>query len=266
MSAVAAPWTPDHRLLVPGPRLRMKLMSFNIQVGLNTQHYGHYLTRSWRHALPGTNMHRTLDPIADLMAQYDFVAVQEGDAGSLRTGFRNQIEYLARRAGFAHWGMAVTRNIHPVARHCLGFLSRYQPFDVGHHALPSQIPGRRAMQVALGPEAGNLQLLLTHMSLGRAAQLRQLDYLGGLVKPGNPAVLMGDLNCDSQLLRDHPALRKAGLLTPSASPATFPSWKPARGIDHILVSEDIALHSLEALPHRLSDHLPLSAEISLAVA
>ena len=209
-------------------------------------------------------MHRTLDPIADLMAEYDFVAVQEGDAGSLRTLFRNQIEYLAHRAGFTHWGLTVTRDLHPVARHCLGYLSRYKPQRVEEHELPTLIPGRRALRIELGPDGGGLTLLVAHMSLGRGTQQRQLEYLSGLLTPGNPAVLMGDLNCDARMLRGHPALRRTGLLTPLASPATFPSWRPRRGIDHILVSPGIEVHRLEALPLFLSDHLPLAAEISLA--
>src|SRR5690606_39819316 len=30
----------------------LKLLSFNIQVGINTQRYHHYLTRGWQHLLP----------------------------------------------------------------------------------------------------------------------------------------------------------------------------------------------------------------------
>lgn len=265
MNKPSAVWTPERRLVVAQPPdIHLKLLSYNIHVGLHTRRYSHYLTRAWRHALPGAEMHRTLDPIADLMSQYDFVAVQEGDAGSFRTLFRNQIEYLARRAGFAHWGLTVTRDLHPMARHCLGYLSRYQPLRVEEHTLPSPIPGRRAMRIQLGPEGGGLTLLVAHMSLGRGAQQRQLDYLGGLVTPSDTAVLMGDLNCDARLLCNHPALLRAGLLTPADSPATFPSWRPRRSVDHILVSSGIHVHSLEALSHVLSDHLPLAAEISLA--
>ena len=31
---------------------RLRLLSFNIQVGNSTQGYRHYLTRSWQHVLP----------------------------------------------------------------------------------------------------------------------------------------------------------------------------------------------------------------------
>ncbi len=31
---------------------RLRLLSFNIQVGISTQRYHHYLTRGWQHLLP----------------------------------------------------------------------------------------------------------------------------------------------------------------------------------------------------------------------
>lgn len=241
---------------------RLRLLSFNIQVGLRSSHYGHYVTNAWRHALPGTHMHATLDRMAELMQGYDFVAVQEADAGSLRTRFVNQIEYLAERAGFNHCGLTITRDFHPMARHALGYLSRTRPLRTEDHVLPTPIPGRSALRVDLGGEAGGLTALVAHLSLGPQAQRRQLSYLSKLIPTGAPAVLMGDLNCDPVLLHGHACLRACGLWIPTASPLTYPSWRPRKSLDHILVSPDIEVLKLEALPHPISDHLPLAAEIS----
>ena len=83
------------------PDQRLRLLSYNIHVGARPSHYGHYVTRAWRHLLPGPGMHATLDQMAEMMQGHDFVAVQEADAGSLRTRFVNQLEYLAKRAGYS---------------------------------------------------------------------------------------------------------------------------------------------------------------------
>lgn len=243
--------------------IRLKLLSFNIQVGMETGHYGHYLTRAWRHALPGPGMHRNLDRIAELMQDYDFVAIQEADAGSLRTQFTNQVEYLAKRAGFNHCGLAVTRNLQPVARHALGFLSRSAPASVDEHVLPSRIPGRSAMRITLGPEIGGLQLLVTHLALAGETRQRQLQHINQLLPEKGPVALLGDLNCDVSMLRTYLGANAGRLWLPEQSPATFPSWRPQRSIDHILLSTDIQLHKLEALPHAISDHLPLAADIGV---
>lgn len=239
------------------------MLSYNIQVGLQTAHYGHYLTRVWRHALPGPGMHRNLDRIAEVLRDYDFVALQEADAGSLRTQFTNQVEYLASKAGFAHWGMSITRDFKPVARHALAYLSRFAPSQVDEHVLPSALPGRRAMRIALGADVGGLQLLIAHLSLSRGAQNAQLDYLNRLVPAQGPVLLLGDLNCDAAALRRHPLASGGRLQVAEETPLTFPSWQPRRSLDHILHTPELTLHRLHTLPHAISDHLPLAADVEL---
>jgi endonuclease/exonuclease/phosphatase family metal-dependent hydrolase len=242
-------------------RARLRLLSFNIQVGLHTKHYGHYVTRAWQHVMPSPTMHSNLDRIAELMQDYDFVAIQEADAGSLRSHYVNQMEYLAQRAGFNHFGLSVTRNLHPVAQHCLGYLSRHKPVRSVEHVLPSSIPGRRAMTIELDAGAGGLTLLVAHLSLGPRTQNRQLHFLTDLVPHQRPSVLIGDLNCGPEQLRCHPGLLRSGLWVSAGTPATFPSWRPRRCLDHILVSPDIEVKNLVALPHTFSDHRPLAADV-----
>ena len=259
-------WSAEPGIVTPPDAAsRLRLLSYNIHVGLQPGHYGHYVTRAWRHVLPGPGMHTTLDRIAELMREHDFVAVQEADAGSLRTRFVNQMEYLAKRAGFAHLGFTVTRDLRPIARHALGYLSRTAPLRTVEHALPSRIPGRRAMSVELGPAGGGLTLLIAHLSLGRQDQHRQLEYLSRLVAPGAPTVLLGDLNCEANALREHGGLSRGGIWVPHTTPVTFPSWRPRRSLDHILTTPHVEVHRLEALPHAFSDHLPLQAEVSVPI-
>jgi endonuclease/exonuclease/phosphatase family metal-dependent hydrolase len=241
----------------------LRLLSYNMQVALPTRHYGDYLAGAWRHVLPpaARGARQRLERIAELVVPYDFVALQEADAGSLRTRGVNQLEFLAHRAGFAHWGLSVTRDLHPLARHSLGFLSRLTPRRVQEHRLPARIPGRSALAVELGPEAGGLVLMLTHLSLGENARRRQLEFLSQRVPPDRPFVLIGDLNCGPEDLRRHGALRAAGLHVHTDTPATYPSWRPYRCLDHVLWSRHLRLRKLEALPQTASDHLPLAAEL-----
>jgi endonuclease/exonuclease/phosphatase family metal-dependent hydrolase len=243
---------------------KLRLASFNIQVGLDTEHYGHYLTRAWRHALPGNDSRRALDMIAERIRSFDFVAIQEADAGSLRTRFVDQIAHLADKAGFDYHGQTVTRDLRPFARHALGYLSRLPVRQEQVHLLPGRIPGRRALELHLSIDAGRtLQMFVTHLSLGRRCQDRQLEYIAEHVLPETPAAIIGDLNTHADALRLHPALRASGFGIPDSTPATYPSWAPNRGIDHILLSHPLELKRLRALPRALSDHLPVAAEISL---
>ncbi|MEK6805604.1 MAG: endonuclease/exonuclease/phosphatase family protein [Pseudomonadota bacterium] len=259
--------TASSRVLTPtlmsGDDIRLRLLSFNIHVGLDSRHPIHYLTNAWRHALPGPGSRAHLDRIAEVMQGYDFVAVQEADAGSLRTRQVNLLEYLAKRAGYSYWGHSITRNLPPFARHSLGYLSRFEPNNVVEHVLPSSIPGRRAVTLNLGPTAGGLHLMVTHLSLGRGSRQRQLDFLSARVPAGGPVVLLGDLNCEPEILRRHEGLKRSGLWLPDSNPATFPSWKPRQRLDHVLVTPHVDIHRVEALTDVLSDHLPLAIDIGI---
>ena len=79
----------------PATPQRLRLLSYNIQSGLTTRKYSQYLTRSWKHLVPVPSRMSNLDGIARILADYDLVGLQEVDAGSLRSGFVNQVKYLA---------------------------------------------------------------------------------------------------------------------------------------------------------------------------
>lgn len=70
------------------------MLSFNIQVGISTQRYHHYLTRSWQHLLPHGGRAGNLQKIGDLINEFDLVALQEVDGGSMRSGFINRSSTL----------------------------------------------------------------------------------------------------------------------------------------------------------------------------
>ncbi len=254
-------------LLTPvGTDRPLRVLSLNIQVGLETTKYRHYVTRAWRHVVPTRSAQANLERIARLAAGYDFVALQEADAGSLRTGSLNQVAHLARLAGFPHWHAAVTRDLAPFARHCLGCLSRWPLARTHYHALPGRLPGRGALDVTLRPEGFEpLRVIIAHLALTRRARAGQLQYLSGLVVNGDDTLLLGDLNCDGHELAGHAGIRAARLRS-LHSQHTFPSWAPTRSLDHMLASPSVQVTQATVLDERLSDHLPVASEIHLRLA
>lgn len=241
-----------------------RLLSFNIQVGMQTQDYRHYVTGAWRHALPNRRRRDTLLEVAELIRDYDFVAIQEADAGSLRTDHVNLIEFLAEHAGFRHCGLTVTRDMAPFARFCLGYLSRAEPSQVITHSLPGRLPGRGAVEVTLDDDRlGALTLMVTHLALGQGARKRQLAYLSRIMA-GRQGVLVGDLNTSPARVGKIPELLAAGLQPLPWSPATYPSWRPTRSLDQVLLTTGLQAVSARTLPVILSDHLPLEVELAPA--
>ena len=90
----------DEERAPPRSRLpaRFSLLSYNIQMGVDTARYREYLTQGWKHVLPHRARIQNLNRIAALLSGYDMVSLQEVDAGSLRSGFVDITEYLAHRA------------------------------------------------------------------------------------------------------------------------------------------------------------------------
>jgi len=245
------------------PQRTLRLLSYNIQIGIKTRRYGQYLTHSWKHVLHHPQRFDNLDRIAQLMSDYDFVGIQEADAGSARSGFVNITQYLAASAGFPYWDDQTNRRIGRFAQHSLGVLSRYKPTGITEHRLPGRIPGRGAMAVRFGAGPESLVVLIVHLALSRRGRMNQFEYLSDLVNDYRHVVVMGDMNCRSDSDEMEILLNKTLMSEPLHGMNTFPSWRPRRNIDHILVTPTVEVAKAEVLNYPLSDHLPLSMEIVL---
>ncbi len=57
----------------------LRMLSYNKQTGIDTGAYRHYVTGGWKHVLPHPGRVHNLRSIADIVASYDFVALQEID-------------------------------------------------------------------------------------------------------------------------------------------------------------------------------------------
>jgi endonuclease/exonuclease/phosphatase family metal-dependent hydrolase len=84
-----------------------------------------------------------------------------------------------------------------------------------------------------------------------------------LVKEYSQLVVMGDFNCgtDSRELKE--LVDSTHLKLPIEDLKTFPSWRPNRKFDHILISDSLKLQKTHVLEHTHSDHLPICVEVEL---
>jgi len=257
------PQVNEHHLQAPGlpEDGRLRLLSFNIQVGISTERYRHYLTRSWQHLLPHNGRATNLQKIGELLNDFDLVALQEADGGSLRSGYVNQGEHLAHLGAFPYWYQQLNRNLGRFAQHSNGVLSRLKPQQLEDHPLPGPA-GRGAILVRFGEGQDALIVVMMHLALGAKTRARQLAYIRELIGGYRHQILMGDMNTHANDLLDHSPLRDLGLIAPQVE-ATFPSWRPQRCLDHILLSPSLTLERVEVLAQPISDHLPVAVEIRL---
>lgn len=239
----------------------LRLLSFNIQVGISTRAYWHYITRSWKHVLPHQERFKNLQRIGFMLNDFDLVAIQEADGGSLRSNFVNQVQQLAQVGQFPYWYQQLNRNLGPFAQHSNGLLSKVKIHTLEDHRLPGPA-GRGALLAQIGTGDDAVAVISMHLALGSRVRNQQLDYVRELVQDYRHFVLMGDLNTHTEDLLEHSPLRSLDIKSPQ-SIATFPSWKPQRCLDHILVSSGLEVSQASVLPIPISDHLPVAAEIIL---
>jgi len=242
---------------------QLNLLSYNIQVGIATRGYSEYVTKGWRHLLPYRERLHNLDRIAATLTGYDLVGLQEVDAGSLRSGFVDQTEYLAYHARFPYWYKQVNRNLGRLARHSNGVLSRLRPAAITEHKLPG-VPGRGAVMVEFPTTDGSaLAVCILHLSIGWWSRGRQLAYLRDLAGRYTSLVLMGDFNCDCGSRPFKDLITATDLRGLDCERKTFPSWGPWRNLDHILASRNLEILETRVLDCSHSDHLPLSMKVAL---
>lgn len=217
--------------------------------------------------------------IAEVIVRYepDVVALQELDIGHARTGHADQPELIARAVQMGHAFFPAVEAAHE--RYGDAILTRFPLSLVRAGPLPTLAPSlerRGALWAQVDCHGLPLQVLNTHLGLGRRERLTQVDALMGRDWLGDttcmaPRVFCGDFNT-------WPGTQAYGRLRQVLHNAqdrgrhtwwrnTFPSRCPMVCIDHVLHSPDLKVLRVQVPRTRLtrvaSDHLPLLVELAL---
>ena len=249
--------------LAISPPESLRLLSLNVQVGISNRSLQHYLSTLWQHLLPSSVRMSTLDKVGGLLKPFDIVALQEVDGGSFRSGFHCQARWLSQHGGLQHWHVQTNRDLGFWAQHSNAVLSRQKMQSVVEHTLPGFVPGRGAIEVDVVLEGQAVTIVIAHLALGKRTRMRQLHYLADLLQDREHAVLMGDFNASNTWLLESSPLSRTRLSN-QASLHTYPSWRPKKDLDHILVTPSLMVSNYRVLQDRVSDHLPVAMDISLA--
>ncbi len=239
----------------------LRIMTFNIQACLNSKTFSDYFKSGLSQFLPSEPNIPHITAIADLIKSYDVVGLQELDAGSHRSGSINQLTFLAQHGDFEFRHQQLNRNLGRFGQYSNGLLSRYIPFQVEDHRLPG-LPGRGAIIARYKLKDEVLTVCCVHLALSEKAQRKQLAFLRDLLIADKNIVLMGDMNAIASQLAVSP-INDLHLRFPEAELHSYPSWKPNRNIDHILVSQNITISNVEVITSTLSDHCPVVTTLSL---
>jgi endonuclease/exonuclease/phosphatase family metal-dependent hydrolase len=240
----------------------MTLLTWNIQAGIGTSRMLEYLIHAHRQIVHTPSKTVALRNIARVIAPYDLVCLQEIDLGGRRAGFRSQLDVLTALSGHAHIAVQHNRTVPGISRHGNAILSRWPLTNIHDLKLPGRIGGRGCVIADVAGPAP-MRVACLHLSLGAAAQAQQLASIAERLRDAPAWVAMGDFNCTATSAPMQGFCTMTGGTLPTPAPCTYPSWRPRHDYDHIVGSPGLPLVRNGPLTARLSDHLALTASVSM---
>jgi endonuclease/exonuclease/phosphatase family metal-dependent hydrolase len=229
------------------------------------------------HGCVGLDRRRSEARIAEVIASLsaDVVGLQELNLRRARSGAVDQAATIAEQLG---WNVLFQPALqYPDEDFGDAIISRYPLRLIRVARLPGNgtwycREARIALWAEVKTDCGPLQVMNTHLGLGRRERLVQAQWLAGSEWLGSvarnaPLVLLGDLNSLPGSLPHRSLTDRVRDVRESTEKqlSTFPTYLPALALDHILVSQ--TLRSIKAEVHRTalariaSDHFPLVAEL-----
>lgn len=225
--------------------------------------------------LPKETIEKHLSAVANLLTseQPDVVALQEADKPSVFSGDFDHVEFLKREAKYehSHHGLHFDQGVGPLrAQTGTALLSHRELHATHSHRFHANdfvnAKGFAAAEIDFADR--RLLLVNVHLHSGDPAMRRkQVDEITKFARgKGLPVIVVGDLNSQWKAAEDGvrrltEALQLHTFDGPSEILATFPATGPQRRLDWILVSHELEFVSYRTLPHVVSDHLAVVAEL-----
>lgn len=234
-------------------RVRLKVMSYNIHVGI------------------GMDKKLDLARIAEVIKRHraDIVGLQEVDRGVERTGRVDEIRELARLTGMDY---AFAHNLDfQGGQYGVAVLSRFPILAIDHRRFANRRERERRgfIRVEVEVEGRRLNFVTTHLDYqfldGRVFETEQL--LKALEEVHGPLIVAGDFN-EEPPGGAYDMMLKAGFADgwtqePTAG-LTYPADKPSKRIDYVFHRNlGGTVHTEASVPDTLaSDHRPLVVNLS----
>ena len=200
----------------------------------------------------------------------DIIGLQEVDRSwSSRSRFQDICLELATRLNL-NYGFSVSLEKN-ASYYGNQILSKFPIVQTWSEKLPGTLEVRSFVFTQLWVNGIRINVLNTHLGLSVEDRILQTAEIRRFLSQVNgPVILMGDFNGDSSdqsigsLLNDFIDLRE---LSDFRNQGTFRMKDGSVGsrIDYILTSPDFLYQSFQIVENKISDHLPLVAEVSLLV-
>jgi len=218
----------------------VKVMTYNIHRGINK------------------NGRLDLDGIAEAVkgSGAEIIALQEVERFSFRTGFRDQIKYLADKLSMQYvFGKSI--NILN-GQYGNGLLSIYPIEEYEVIRLYSEGEQRTLLKAVLNVDGTLLRVYNTHLGLSQEERDRQVEDIIKLAAEEENLIITGDFNTKADKLGAIAGkLTDSGGIEPDGEKATFEADGLSGRIDYIFASKNFEIKGYEVLDTEASDHYPV---------
>lgn len=199
-----------------------------------------------------TSLHRIAEEIAK--ANTDVVALQGVDRFLPRSGFRDQLNRLAKQLGmYSCFSPSVNLLI---VQYGNAIMSRYPIISKEIQYMSGSIERRSILTARLQVGSETVTVLNTHLGVNTKERVKQIPiFLDALNKLERPAIIAGDFNMgiDDPLMEPLNTHWRKIMLQNNLSTIE---------IDHIFVNMPTEQGSAWAQPSAASDHYPIIAELN----
>jgi len=241
----------------------MRFLLYNIRYGtganMNRFPLSGYIGRTGRH----------LEEIIRFIqeSQPDVMGLIEVDAGSYRSGRKNQAQLIASSLGQYHTYRSKYAENHPYFSR-IPILNKQGNAFITKNSITKETfhyVTRGVKKLVMELELENVVFLLVHLALSYRARQEQLRELKNIVRNvSKPCIVAGDFNVLTGKHELELFQEAAGLIEPVGNQLpTFPSWKPKRNLDFILHTPQIRMSNFRVPQVLYSDHLPLLCDFHI---
>lgn len=236
---------------------KIKIAALNLQAGVGTtKGYLQYLTTFWKYAVPHSQK--------QILNVTNFICSEGIDiAVFAEVNTNKKAESRSNQAGFISKATPLKKNrfFRTYGNKGIAVCTKYLILSSINHKLPGKGLPRYLGEVVLDTGKEKLTVLFTHLSLSRDNRRKQIKYIAMRAnKIQGPMVLAGDFNTwnkyEIDLLKDT-RLKNTGFYK------TYPSWNPQKCFDYIFLTNELKLERAYVPSIKVSDHLPLVAEVNL---
>lgn len=251
-SSASIPVSMEKKIIVVGNDKSMadimpaiRVMTYNIHRGINKDN------------------ELSLDGIAEVIRSSgaEIIALQEVERFSVRTGFQDQIEYIANKLSMQY---AYGKSINILnGQYGNAILSKYPIEEYQVSKLPSEGEQRTLLRTSMNVYGNRISVYSTHLGLKQSERDMQIEEIMRITGDDKNLILAGDFNTKVDKLGSITGNYRDSASYSNNIKATFIAEDLSERIDYIFTSKDFEVKGYDVLESDASDHYPVIITLKL---